>query len=307
MIYWPLYYMNIKMNSSIDTLRRNVINANGQHGEQWVNNLAETIQALQKNWSLENITPVPNMNWNFVALALQKNTPVVLKISAAPASIELEYQALSHFSGVGAVTIKAYSSQHHALLLEQLIPGISLKQDYPKNITDVIHIYADIVRKLSTHKNPAYPFEHVKVWCNVIDEINDSRVPLDYIETAKKLRSWIFATITDEYLCHGDLHLENIVHDRQQWLAIDPKGIIGEMAFEVAAFDLVSEDEKRSPRITGILRERIEKLAKSLNLDNNRLTAWIFLKAMISIQWLIEDKGDPTTMIDFAHNIILLI
>ena len=38
-------------------------------------------------------------------------------------------------------------------------------------------------------------------------------------------------------LLHGDLHHDNILFDKKRgWLAIDPKGIIGEAEIEVSAF-----------------------------------------------------------------------
>lgn len=37
-------------------------------------------------------------------------------------------------------------------------------------------------------------------------------------------------------LLHGDLHHYNILQRQSEWLAIDPKGIIGEREFEIGTF-----------------------------------------------------------------------
>lgn len=50
----------------------------------------------------------------------------------------------------------------------------------------------------------------------------------------------------NEYFCHGDLHLDNVIYQGKRCLAIGPKGIMGEMAFEAAAFDPPSEGEKQN-------------------------------------------------------------
>jgi FkbM family methyltransferase len=95
-------------------------------------------------------------------------------------------------------------------------------------------------------------------------------------------------------------------YDQQgnSWLAIDPKGMVGEMAFEVAAFDLIDKDEmKNIDALSEKITDRVSQLSKKLNLDHNRLLSWIFLRIIISVQWFIEDNGDPGDMLALAKPI----
>ncbi len=294
--------------SPLATLKKNVINANGQQGKVWINTLENTIKSLQNHWSLTEIHPVDNMNWNYVALGRQHNNPVVLKISYDAKVIEDEFNALQHFAGAGAIKVIDYCSEYHALLLEQAVPGYLLKEHHPKKIEEVIYIYATVVKQLNKQSQIKQPFKHVREWCTVIDDMNDPRIPQNYIIKAKALRVMLLSTLQDEYLCHGDLHLENIIQHHSDWLAIDPKGIIGEMAFEAAACDLISNEELKEPTLlVSKLNYRIQLLSDALDLDKNRLIAWIFLRIMLSIQWFIEDKGDPTRMLENAHYIFPLL
>lgn len=287
------------MISNIETLSSRVINAYGQAGKKWIQNLAHTIEILQNHWSLQAIRPVTNMSWNYVAFAQQNKIPVMLKFGFDAKTMELEYQALTHFSGMGIIKVIDYHPVHHALLLQQAVPGCLLKDEHQTSSDAVIAIYANVVKKLHSNQKPSYSFPHIKEWCKALDEITDPRIPSSYIEKVNALRSWVFATMTEEYLCHGDLHLENVIKHDQQWLTIDPKGIIAEMAFEAAAFDLLPDNENQE--------HLIQKLANALSLDNQRLTAWIFLRIMLSIQWFIEDKGNPTKMLNLAENIFPLV
>lgn len=294
--------------NSLDALRKTIINARGQSGKKWYDHLPETIQVLEAHWSLNDIQPVTNMSWNYVAFAKQNDKPVVLKISADKESIHHEYQALQHFSGIGAITVIDFHPKYHALLLQKAVPGTLLKCNHPKNMIDVINSYANVVRDLRLAKTPKHTFHHARKLYEAIDSIDDPRVPSHYIDKAKHIRNWIFETTTDEYVCHGDLHLENIIKHEKQWLAIDPKGIIGEMAFEASAFDLLNEHENHATQqITNILAERIQQLASALNLNEERLIAWIFLRTMLSIQWFLEDKGDPTKMLKMAEHLCPII
>lgn len=289
--------------NSFKKLRKTIINARGQSGEKWCNNLEHTIKALEKHWCLNHIQPVVNMSWNYVAFAEQKNHSVVLKIGADARTIDDEYHALQHFAGVGMINLIDYYPKLHALLLERATPGSLLKDDHPQDVIAVIAIYANVVKKLKRPTKTKHTFQHVSEWCNIIDEINDKRIPDTYIQKAKDIRKWLFDTVKEEYVCHGDLHLENIIKHGKQWVAIDPKGIIGEMAFEAAAFDLLNQEEKNAKHVVQIIKKRIEQLANTLNLNEKRLIAWIFLRVMLSIQWFIEDKGDPTNMLKMADHI----
>jgi streptomycin 6-kinase len=294
--------------SIMATLKKNIINANGQQGESWINTLETTIALLQKRWLLTEIHPVNNMSWNYVALCRQNGNPGVLKIGCDAKAIKDEFNALQHFAGAGAIKVIDYDAEYHALLLEQAIPGYLLKEHHPKQMEDVIGIYAAVVKKLTMHSPIQKSFKHVSEWCAVIDNMDDPRIPARFIIKAKALRTMLLSTIKNEYLCHGDLHFENIIQHHSEWLSIDPKGVIGEVAFEAAACDLISDEELSEPSLLASkLTYRIQLLSQALDLDKNRLIGWIFLRIMLSIQWFVEDKGDPTRMLENAHFVFPLL
>lgn len=96
--------------------------------------------------------------------------------------------------------------------------------------------------------------------------------------------------------------MENILQNGSTWVSIDPKGIIGEMAFDTAAFDLLSPNEiKNNQNISALIEDRISLLAKILDLNFNRLLAWFFIRIIMSAQWFIEDKGNPSFKLKLAN------
>ena len=109
---------------SIFVLEKNVQNAFGAAGSKWISDLPVIIEKLSDYWSLTNIEPAKNMNWNYVAYAIQNNqNSVVLKISCDQAMINDEYRALKHFDGYGAIKVIDCHAEHQAILLERAIPG----------------------------------------------------------------------------------------------------------------------------------------------------------------------------------------
>jgi streptomycin 6-kinase len=100
-------------------------------------------------------------------------------------------------------------------------------------------------------------------------------------------------TMSEPVLLHGDLHHQNILSaSRQPWLAIDPKGVIGEPAYEAGALlrnpmpHLLHMD-----RPGQVLARRIEQLSDQLELDRMRVRDWALAQAVLAAWWALEDHG----------------
>src|SRR3990167_4427199 len=292
----------------MNTLEKNITNLHKEKGFQWLADLPNIINLLAEKWSLTEINPVSNMSWHYVAFAKQKNQKsVVLKVGCDEKVSQDEYLALHYFDGQGAIRLMDYDTDHSALLLEQAIPGDLLISKH-NDIENTIRIYADTVNTLLHRSEIPEGFTHVSHWCCALDRISDARINKEYIELANQLRSFLLSTAQNERVCHGDLHCENIIHHQNQWIVIDPKGIIGEVAFEAAAFDLLSNDElKNNGDLSALILSRTKLLSDALNIEQTRLLYWIFLRTVISAQWFAEDGGDPSKMLLIAKHLHHLI
>lgn len=84
---------------------------------------------------------------------------------------------------------------------------------------------------------------------------------------------------------HGDLHHDNIMSSDRGWLAIDPKGLLGDPAYELAnvfrnpngASKLVTDPR----RINGLA----DAFAARLGLDRKRLLGWAAAHSALSACW----------------------
>jgi streptomycin 6-kinase len=73
------------------------------------------------------------------------------------------------------------------------------------------------------------------------------------------------------------------------WLAIDPKGVIGEVEYEIGA---VLRNPFEQPDLflsCSTIERRLKLFASKLNLDYERALAWGFAQAVLSAIWNIED------------------
>ena len=77
-------------------------------------------------------------------------------------------------------------------------------------------------------------------------------------------------------LLHADLHAGNILLDRHAgWLAIDPKPLVGDRAFDVASLVRDRRPElARDPDPGRRIARRVDAMSERLGLDRSRVRAW---------------------------------
>nr|WP_298101409.1 aminoglycoside phosphotransferase family protein [uncultured Shinella sp.] len=113
-------------------------------------------------------------------------------------------------------------------------------------------------------------------------------IPGPYAEAAE-LAQTLIANQQDIKPLHGDLHHENIVHGSRGWLIIDPAGLIGDAALDVAnmfsnpldRFDL-TRSEERIAAMAGVF-------AETLGRDVRTLLRYAFAYGCLSAAWHEED------------------
>jgi streptomycin 6-kinase len=76
-------------------------------------------------------------------------------------------------------------------------------------------------------------------------------------------------------LLHQDLHGGNVRRSARGWLAIDPKPLVGERAFDVASLLRDRRDDlARDPDAAWRIRRRLDFYSDRLGLDRERVRGW---------------------------------
>ena len=91
---------------------------------------------------------------------------------------------------------------------------------------------------------------------------------------------------------HGDLHHENVFEAPRGWLAIDPRGLLGDPAFDVANVfynPLDRDDLRLDPARIG---SRARAFAEVLDRDPADILRWAIVDISLSAAWATED-GRP--------------
>ena len=97
--------------------------------------------------------------------------------------------------------------------------------------------------------------------------------------------------MAEPVLLHGDLYHWNVLAaERQPWLALDPKSLVGEAAYEVGAWlrnPLPGLLDRPDPG--RLLARRVDQFTEELRFDRQRVIGWGVAQAILSAWWSIED------------------
>ena len=138
-----------------------------------------------------------------------------------------------------------------------------------------------MVQKL--HNDFVGEYYHISEWLKSIDNVKSQQIPEHLLKKARYLKNELLTSSTQQVFLHGDLHLDNVLQNDRDWLAIDPKGILGEPAFDIAAFDFINPIEiERKLNINDLFEMRINNIAQKTNLDAQRLKDWVFVRLILA-------------------------
>ncbi len=97
----------------------------------------------------------------------------------------------------------------------------------------------------------------------------------------------------DIHVLHGDLHHGNVLDFATRgWLAIDPKGLLGERGFDFANIFLnpdLAMPETPVATIPAVLEQRLAIVTHAASLQRRRLLQWILAWTGLSAAWLLND------------------
>jgi streptomycin 6-kinase len=235
-------------------------------GGEWLRRLPQLVAECAALWSLELEPPFPDAN---VSLVLPAGD-VVLKLNFPHWESEHESAALTHWDGHGAVRLLEHDADRRALLLERCRPGTSLLE-LPER--EAYELAATVVAQLNERpagESEVRPFaETAGRWADELParwEQTGAPFERELLDVAVEALLELPPTQGEPVVCHQDLHRGNVLAaEREPWLAIDPKPVLAERAFNAVA--LVRDGP-------GDLAWRLDYLAAELGLDRERLRRW---------------------------------
>jgi streptomycin 6-kinase len=226
-----------------------------------------------------------------LVFGVRGDVPVVLKVARKPDDEWRGGEIARAFGGRGVVQV--YDYVDGAVLLERLSPGTTLAdwalQDRDDEATQKL---AALLGKMSP-ADPPPPCATVEQWGEGFDRYlasADERIPRALVVHARRVYAELAASQRNPALLHGDFHHYNVLlDDKRGWIAIDPKGVVGELEYEIGAALRNPWERPELLASADTIERRLERFREALGVDVDRARAWSFAQGVLSAVWSAED------------------
>lgn len=269
----------------------------GEKGSDWLKRLPETVFALEHTWNIKAGKHFRELSFNYVASAeLSDGQPAVLKIGLPIEDAEIfgEVEYLRLLDGQGSVKLLEFDREHQAVLLERARPGIDLKSVCRNEQGKAPAIAIDVLKRILRPVPPsAGHFIRLDDWFDGLNRAAGTDFPREYAERALSLYAELSADAKNVFLLHGDLHHTNILSaTREPYLAIDPKGIIGHVGYDIGVFlnNHYNWLEWNS-RLGAKLDKAVAEFASAFELEETTIRRWAFCQMVVSSWWIFDEMS----------------
>ena len=287
-----------------DKLPAEFMQINGED-PAWLAALPDLLASLAARWSLAIGPHYPAIRYNYVAPATRTDgRPCVLKVSRHGESGN-EIAALQLWAGDGACRLLEADPAIGALLVEQLQPGTMLATVAEADDDAATAIAAELLQRLWRPAPANHGLRSLESWCGAFERNRDALTrgtggfPSALFLRADALRRDLLASTGTQTVLHGDLHHFNILRaERAEWLAIDPKGLVGDRCFDICQF--LRNPYPDTPGVA-VNRRRLDRFCADLGLDRERVKAWCFVHAVLDACWDFEDARSWVRTVAYAE------
>jgi streptomycin 6-kinase len=203
------------------------------------------------------------------------------------------------FAGHGAAFVLAHEQE--AVLMERASGFRSLSQmargGYDGEATEAI---CRTVKRLHTPRERVPPATIVPLsrWFRALEPAASREGGI--LRHGAVTAQMLLAMPREQVVLHGDIHHENILDGGVRgWIAIDPKGLFGERAFDYT--NIFLNPDLAFAASPGRLRAQAQIVAVEARIGLQRLLQWVLAYACLSASWTIEDRGDPRPTLAIAE------
>jgi streptomycin 6-kinase len=255
----------------------------GLEDQEWLARLPALAESVLNRWDLT-LDGEPMHGACALVLPVRQadGEPAVLKVTWPHEEAEHESTALSLWDGDGAVRLLAHDPDAWALLLERLDPTVNLERE---PLPEALAVIAGMIRRLARPGPPGV--RHMRDvaarWVTEFPAENDGLVPDELVAQAVAYCREL-GPQAGNHLVNEDLHFQNVLRgEREPWLVIDPKPIVGDREFGLTTLLWNRFD-------AATIRGRLDLMVDMAELDRELARKWTFVRAVDN--WLYAGGGN---------------
>lgn len=274
---------------------RIITKAHGLKGEQWLFALPKIITEIERDWAIKVGSPFLNLSYHFVAPCVcADGSEAVLKIGFPEddSPIFNEAEMLKLYDGEGAARFLRFDERNLAMLIERLNPGDTLQKAFAGDDAKAVDVYIDVLKKIIRKPPQQHKFVRLEKWFGGFEKAKTTDFPAQSIIKAQRFYEELTAS-SEKYLIHGDFHHENVLSSNGGFLAIDPKGVVGELGYEISVFlNNHAWWLEKDSRLSEKTDDAVLKLSEAFAIAPQDLRKWAYAQCVLSAWWTFEENRE---------------
>jgi streptomycin 6-kinase len=196
-------------------------------------------------------------------------------------------QVMVWWGGDGAARVLAHDD--HALLLERATGPRTLSAMVAAgNDDEASRIMCTIANRLhAPRRGPPPDLVPLSRWFEALAPV--ARAQGGILAEADAAAKKLLASLRNVVVLHGDIHHGNVLDaGARGWIAIDPKGLLGERTFDFV--NILRNPDAATALAPGRFAHQVDLLADAAALDRHRLLKWTLAFAGLSAAWHLADR-----------------
>ena len=285
----------------------------GEAGKVWLDRLPEMITAAADRWHLQLGEPSPAAGTGFVCFARdEKGADVVLKVAYPHSEHFSGVEAMRVYGGQGCVRLIDTAEGGAQVLMQRVVPGTHLYE--LENEEEEVRIATELIQRLQRPAPEAHALPPHTDWNEsslrhmAARPVGEELLPRRLVQALEHIVADL-ESLNRPMVLHGDLHHENVLRGKEGWLAIDPKGIIGDPALEVGRY---CGNQLHRAEVAGgygaLTDRRLELFALYLGEPLDRMRMGAVVDVIMCMGWELEnedfDVGDFARRRDWALHLL---
>ena len=279
----------------------------GEMARDWLATLPTLVAEVAEQWDLEvgaPLEPGGNISWVAPVHRRRDGLDAVLKLQLPHPESAPEAAGLRAWAGGGAVLLHDHDPQRWALLIERCRPGHGI--DATGGPPGMVRAGAAIGARLhAVLPPPGLPTlaDVLASWADDLEVLLEQRPAADPGLARRALATMRERPAAAEQmvLLHGDLNPTNLLAaEREPWLAIDPKPMLGDPAYDGPRL-VTQPDPCETSDPAATIAQRLLIVADAMAVDREALLEWCLVGAVEMGAWARSHGDTPAADRCEAH------
>jgi len=266
-------------------------------GANFYAKLVLDLEEYARLWGLSDFEQIDYYSVNCIFKCFSnKHGSCILKIGNPSRETYTEYHMLREYNGRGFCKVYQSDIANGVLLIERIIPGIQLRAE--PNLDKRLDMFCGLWSRLHIKASNKTVYPTYMQWVSRITqymrEINEQKNLFRKMLRAEEICHSLCEKYPGEMLLHGDLHHDNILLDKDNsYLAIDPKGVVGDIVFDIPRFILNEFGDTIDDCLVNKIAYITQELSKKLHIPQYDIHRLLFVEICMANSWSVESSKIP--------------